>query len=65
MWVIGMALCMGLLLVGHAFVRTGHGSHRHEDAAPSAVTPATAPSDPTAGTPCEGAAQPEESCRHP
>ncbi len=38
MWVIGIVVCAGLMLGGHAVMNTGHGSHSHTGAA----TPADA-----------------------
>lgn len=60
MWVIGMLVCAGLLLGGHAFMNTGHGSHSHEGAAAQKqVAPATAP-DSAATAPDDAATAPTD-----
>jgi predicted cobalt transporter CbtA len=59
MWVIGI-VCMGLMLMGHAFTQSGHGSHSHDRAAaPNAVATAAAPDRAAAEAAPENAPQPE------
>lgn len=51
MWVIGVVVCMGLMLAGHALTNSGHGSHSREVA--GGVEPVAAPAPD--GAPAEAA----------
>jgi hypothetical protein len=65
MWVIGMVVCAGLMLVGHAFVASGPGAHAHDAAAvQKPVATATAPDGVPAAARPENAPQSEPVHRH-
>lgn len=59
MWAIGIVVCMGLMLAGHAVMSSGHGSHSRDGAAGRAQTTedarSGAPGDATAGNAPEAA----------
>jgi hypothetical protein len=62
MWIIGMAVCIGLMLAGHAFTTSAHSSHSHEGAVQESV--ATAPGRAPANAAPEEAPQPEPEPEH-
>lgn len=47
MWLIGMVVCVGLMLAGHAVTNSGQAAHSHESATQESVAtaPGPAPAD--------------------
>jgi hypothetical protein len=62
MWVIGMVVCMGLMLAGHALTSSGHAAHSHESATRESV--GTAPGGGPAEAAADKAPQPEPGHHH-
>lgn len=65
MWVIGMIVCLGLMVVGHGVMNGNHGAHSHErPAAQEPAASAAAPGDALAEAAPENEQQPDPVRHH-
>lgn len=59
MWIIGMAICIGLLFAGHEVMNSGQGSHLHASAPVREQATETAPIGAAAEAAPKSAPQPD------